>query len=912
MGNQNRNRVILIGLLAVGIIISALSRFYVDWLWFESLSFGQVFTTTFITKWGVGIGVFLFTLFFVVGNLMIARRYLIRKITPVNEDGREIIFDEEAGLDVETKSRGISSIFVVFTGLGALSAALMAADKWIIIKQYFNQVPFNIADPIFNRDIAFFVFDLRLYEFVYGLIMPILIFTVIGVGFLYLMMSAFKLTDVDWKEFSWPKAHIIMLLGLIFAAKAWGYRLASYEIVYSSNSVVYGAGYTDVHARLIGFKILIIITLVVAALLLANIFLRKLNWVVVSLGLWAVAVLVFSGVYPAAVQKLSVVPNEFNREKPYIQNNIKYTREAYGLDKVENQPYDIAYDLTWNDIEANRATIQNIRLWDWQPLKKTYQAIQEIRPYYQFNDIDIDRYMINGEYRQVMLAPRELSQESVPQTWVNQKLKYTHGYGVSMSPVNEVGQEGLPVMFIKDIPPRSSVDLQITRPEIYFGEEVGKYVIVNSNTKEFDYPMGTTNAESVYKSDSGIKMGSIVRRLLLALELKDYKLLLSSDVDAGSQVLMYRNIVERVDKIAPFLDYDGDPYIVIDNGKIFWIIDAYTSSDSYPCSEPFDGHKNYIRNSVKIVIDAYSGDTAFYMADPNDPIVQSLAATFPGLFIAMDKMPEGLKAHIRYPEELFRIQATMYSLYHMTDPLVFYNKEDKWNIPQEIVGDKTVDVDPYYMIMQLPGEAKPEYILMLPFTPNTKQNMIGWLCARSDVENYGKLKVYDFPKQELIYGPMQIESRIDQNSEVSQQMTLWNQKGSRVYRGNLLVIPVKNSMMYVEPVYLQAEQSQIPELRRIIVVYGDTVVMEPTLEESLLRIFAPGGIKTEPGEIEPQPGTVDKSLVGMVGQAKEYFDKAQDALKSGDWTNYGKYIDEVGKALESLIENVPPTGVPTT
>ncbi len=912
MGNQNRNRVILIGLLAVGIVISALSRFYVDWLWFESLSFGQVFTTTFITKWGVGIGVFLFTLFFVVGNLMIARRYLIRKITPVNEDGREIIFDEEAGLDVETKSRGISSIFVVFTGLGALSAALMAADKWIIIKQYFNQVPFNIADPIFNRDIAFFVFDLRLYEFVYGLIMPILIFTVIGVGFLYLMMSAFKLTDVDWKEFSWPKAHIIMLLGLIFAAKAWGYRLASYEIVYSSNSVVYGAGYTDVHARLIGFKILIIITLVVAALLLANIFLRKLNWVVVSLGLWAVAVLVFSGVYPAAVQKLSVVPNEFNREKPYIQNNIKYTREAYGLDKVENQPYDIAYDLTWNDIEANRATIQNIRLWDWQPLKKTYQAIQEIRPYYQFNDIDIDRYMINGEYRQVMLAPRELSQESVPQTWVNQKLKYTHGYGVSMSPVNEVGQEGLPVMFIKDIPPRSSVDLQITRPEIYFGEEVGKYVIVNSNTKEFDYPMGTTNAESVYKSDSGIKMGSIVRRLLLALELKDYKLLLSSDVDAGSQVLMYRNIVERVDKIAPFLDYDGDPYIVIDNGKIFWIIDAYTSSDSYPCSEPFDGHKNYIRNSVKIVIDAYSGDTAFYMADPNDPIVQSLAATFPGLFIAMDKMPEGLKAHIRYPEELFRIQATMYSLYHMTDPLVFYNKEDKWNIPQEIVGDKTVDVDPYYMIMQLPGEAKPEYILMLPFTPNTKQNMIGWLCARSDVENYGKLKVYDFPKQELIYGPMQIESRIDQNSEVSQQMTLWNQKGSRVYRGNLLVIPVKNSMMYVEPVYLQAEQSQIPELRRIIVVYGDTVVMEPTLEESLLRIFAPGGIKTEPGEIEPQPGTVDKSLVGMVGQAKEYFDKAQDALKSGDWTNYGKYIDEVGKALESLIENVPPTGVPTT
>ncbi len=901
---RNQNKWVVIGIiLIVLIVISALSRLYVDWLWFISLDFAGVFKTTLFTRWAIGITVFLAAFTFIFANLTLTRRYLGRRLEMSNDDGREIIYNEQLGWDKILRSTNIGWVLGFLSVLLAMVLGFTAADKWIIVQQYFNSVPFNLKDPIFSRDIAFYVFNLQFYQLLYGLLMPILILTAILVGMVYLIMASFKFIEFDLKELNWPKAHLIVILSVIFLCKSWGYKLASYGILYSSNGVVFGAGYTDVHARLLAYKILMVVTIIVAAVLLLNLLIKRMNWVLISLGLWVGAAIIFGGVYPGVVQKLAVEPNELNREKPYIENNIEYTRAAYGLNTVETKPFEMEYDLTWNDLQNNQATIQNVRLWDWQPLKTTYQSIQEIRPYYKFHDIDIDRYIINGQYRQVMLAPRELSQENIPQTWINRKLEYTHGYGLTMSPVNEVAQEGLPVMFLKDIPPRSSIDLEVTRPEIYFGEEPSSYVIVNSKTPEFDYPMGTQNARCTYQADSGIKMGSLVQRAIFAWVLGDYKLLLSSQVEADSQLLIYRNIMERVQKIAPFLYFDEDPYVVVDDGKVYWIMDAYTTSESYPYSEPFDGRKNYIRNSVKIVIDAYSGRTTFYMADDQDPVILSLARVFPGLLQSLDRMPEGLKSHIRYPEDLFAVQANMYTIYHMTDPSVFYSKEDRWNIPQEIVGEKVEHVDPYYIIMQLPEEDKPEYILMLPFTPNTKQNMIGWLCGRSDGENYGKLKVYDFSKQELIYGPMQIESRIDQNSDVAQQMTLWNQKGSRVYRGNLIVIPIKNSMLYVEPIYLQAEQSQIPELRRVIVVYGDTVVMEPTLQAALVKVFGQNGqtIKPDPGA-DPTPGSVvEDTLEDIARQAKSYFDKAQNALKSGNWSAYGENIKQVGNSLDRLI-----------
>lgn len=904
MKNQNKWIIIAVALVILA-VISAVSRLYVDWLWFSSLDFDGVFKTTLFTKWGLGIGVFLIAFIFIFGNLWLTRRYLNQRLELTNEDGREIIFDEQPGWDTILRSANTGWIFAFMSFLMALGLGFMTAEKWIIVQQYFNRVAFNMKDPIFSRDIGFYIFDLQFFQMLYNILMPILVFTVIAVGFVYLMMAAFKLISFDLRELNWPKGHLVLILSLIFLCKSWGYKLAAYSILYSNNGVVYGAGYTDVHARLMAYKILMVVTIIAAAVLILNLVIKRMNWVLVSLGLWVGVAVIFGTVYPAIVQKLSVEPNQFNREKPYIENNIKYTRAAYNLDTVESKPYEMTYDLTWDELQANQATIENVRLWDWQPLKKTLQAIQEIRPYYSFHDIDIDRYIIDGRYRQVMLAARELSQENTPQTWINRKLEYTHGYGLTMSPVNEVAQEGLPVMFLKDIPPRSSVDVKVERPEIYFGEEESSYVIVNSKTEEFDYPMGSKNARSTYKEDTGITMGSLAKRLILAWVLGDYRIVISSQIEADSQLLMNRNIMERVHKIAPFLQYDRDPYLVLsDDGKLYWMIDAYTTSENYPYSEPFDGRKNYIRNSVKVVVNAYSGETTFYIADIEDPLIKSLDRIFPELLQPLDRMPAGVKSHIRYPEDMFSIQANMYSLYHMTDPSVFYNKEDKWNIPQEIVGEKPEQVQPYYIIMQLPDEDAPEYILMLPFTPNTKQNMVGWLCARSDGENYGKLKVYDFSKQELIYGPMQIESRIDQNSEVSEQMTLWSQKGSSVYRGNLIVIPIENSMLYVEPVYLQAEQSQIPELRRVIAVYGDTVVMEPTLQGALQKIFGQGGQITPSQEEEPDGAIAppDQDTIGDIArQAKSYFDKAQNALKSGDWSAYGENIEQVGKSLERLI-----------
>ena len=912
--SSNRSTLkLIIFLIALG-VLSYLTAIYVDWLWFNSMGFSKVFTILLLNKVGLYLIIFLFTLILVYLNLWLTRRHLGHDQRPEeNDEGREIIYLNQDKSPFSELLLGKMGKWI-FLGLGILAALLVSsttADNWIVVQQFINRFSMGTIDPIFHKDIGFYFFDLTFYSFVYRTLMMALVITTSIVAFIYLLNVSGEILLGDWRQFTFAKSHIAVLLALIFGLKAFGYKLSAYELLFSPNGIIYGATYTDVNAKLLAYKVLLIVSLLVAIVILANIFIKRINWILLGIGTWIVLVVVMNGIYPAALQKLVVQPNEFNREKPYIESAIKFTRQAYGLDKVENREFKVDYNLQI-DKPNNQDTITNIRLWDWEPLTDTYKSLQELRPYYVFNDMDIDRYMIDGNYRQVMISARELEQENLnaeAKTWINQKLMYTHGYGVVTSPVNEVAQEGFPEFFIKDIPPQFNTSLKVTRPEIYFGERTDTYVIVNTKQKEFDYPSGDTNIFSTYKGTDGIKIGSWPRRLALSWVLKDYKMAISSEVSNNSQVLMHRNIVERTKKIVPYLTLDSDPYIVIDDkGKLYWIIDAYTMSNRYPYSQPFDREgNNYIRNSVKITCDAYNGDMNFYIADPSDPIIKTYNKIFPGLYQPMEAMPDSLRAHVRYPVDLYQVQAHIYQTFHMTNAYVFYNKEDPWLIPKEIVNNEQKTMEPYYIIMRLPEEEVSEYILMLPFTPKNRPNMIAWMCARMDGDNYGKLLVYNFPKQETVYGPEQLESRINQDTEIAQQLSLWNQQGSKVYRGNLLVIPMDNSILYIEPLYLQAENSRIPELKRVIAGFGNQIVMEPSLDQALMKLF-----KTRP----PGAGTnadTDKSEVSDIGTdsiaelaklARQYYDQANQRIKEGDWAGYGENIAKLNDIITRL-EKIP-------
>jgi uncharacterized membrane protein (UPF0182 family) len=896
-------------LIALG-VISILANLYTDWLWFQSVNFSSVFTTIFMNKIGLYITVFLLSFLLLFINLHIARKNtgIGTGPSPETDDDSEVIYlnTETSPLHKLISSRSARWIIIIISILGALMVSSASGNNWIVIQQYLHRVPFGITDPVFHKDLGFYVFNLSFYHFVYITLMAALVITTVVTALVYLLDASFDLIFADWKKFTFGKSHVAVLLAIIIALKALGYKLASYKILYSSAGIIYGGSYTDVHARLLAYRVLMVVAVIVALLVILNIFVKRIKWVAYSIGAWVVLAVVFTGIYPMVIQKVVVQPNEFNREKPYIQRAIESTRQAYMLDKADNRQFKIDYNLTMDDVQ-NQTTIQNTRLWDWQPLTDTYRSLQELRPYYVFNDVDIDRYMIDGKYRQVMLSARELEPSNLParaQTWINERLMYTHGYGLAMSPVNEFAQEGFPTMFIKDIPPQFSTDLTIERPEIYFGESTNSYVIVNTKQKEFDYPMGTQNVYTDYKGKNGVKVNSFARRLLFAWVLKDYKLILSSDITNDSQILYNRNIVQRIRMVAPYLEYDSDPYIVIGkDGKLYWMLDAYTYTDKYPYSEPFDdqGH-NYIRNAVKVVCDAYTGEMNFYVADNNDPIVKTYASIFPQVYQPLSEMPEDLKAHIRYPVDLFTIQANLYRTFHMTDPYVFYNKEDNWVIPSEIVEGKEQKVDPYYIIMRLPDESEAEYILMLPYTPNSRPNMIAWMCVRMDGDNYGKMLVYDFPKQATVYGPMQIEARISQDTEISRQLTLWDQKGSTTYRGNLIVIPIDNSILYIEPLYLQAESSKMPELKRVIAAYGNKVVMEASLDQALLKLLGQGQAQA-PGTVTT-PGTevTESDMKQLAQQAREYYDRANELLRQGDWSGYGENIDKLNDVITRMQE----------
>ncbi len=907
---NSRILLIIFALVIAGSLILAGTNFYIDLLWFTELNAEQVFWTQYLTRWGMRIGGFLFLFAFFFINLIFTRRYIL---SFPNLALRERLM--ATGAMRFFTPRRLVYYFIGIAGVLAYVFSGYVGGFWMETLRFFNHVPFGISDPIFNADVAFYIFGLPFYRFIYGYLMMAVVISLIMVAAIYLLMNPPAQGKQGWM-LPPPKgiSHLAVLLALVFGLKAWDYRLSQLELVLSDRGVVYGAGYTDLNANLHVLTVLMVLAGILALVFLANIFLRRYRLFLYGI-LALIGVSLLGGwAYPAAIQSFVVEPSEFSYEREFLDHNIEFTRAAYGLDQFGTRNYPATQQLSWDDLRANEGTIKNVRLWDHRPLLTTFNQLQAIRPYYRFVDVDIDRYTVDGEYRQVMLAARELDKSRLAaqaQTWVNLHLQFTHGYGVAMTPVNEVTPEGMPQYFLGDIPPRG--DLELENPSIYFGELTTDYVIINTDTPEFHYAtIGDENEFIFYDGDAGIRLQSFLRRAMLALRFAEYRILISNELSSDSRILIERNIHDRVRKLAPFLRYDSDPYIVVSDNQLFWIQDAYTVSDRYPYSAPYDGI-NYIRNSVKVVIDAFNGDVNFYIFDPADPLIQTYSRIFPELFSPMEEMPVSLMDNIRYPEDLFAIQSRLLQLYHITDANQFYSREDLWSIPNEIAFGQEQLMEPYYTILQLPGYDEPEYVLILPFTPDTRNNMIAWMVARCDQPNYGQVEIFNFPRERVILGPSQIENRIDQSTEISEQFTLWGQVGSRVIRGNLLVLPINDALLYVEPIFLEADTGGLPELARVIVAFDETVVMGRTLDQALVQVF--GEIDELPPDIpvadlpddfeldDPVPDVeidLEAELVNLILQAREVYEEALQLQQEGDWAGYGEKIRELERILADL------------
>ena len=876
---------LILAVVAIALLTTAsqILGFYADWLWFREVQFTSVFLTVLQAEILVGLvtGAVFFALLY--GNVALAWRLAPRDVL--------MVVDDSLGLPrPEILEPYLRRLALPLSGSLALFAGWLGTDRWELVLKALHATPFGIRDPLFDRDVAFYVFQLPLWSSLYTWLMTVLILSGLAVIAVYFSARGIQISPRGVAISPRPRGHLLILAALLLLLKAVGYRLAMFDLLFSQRGVAFGAGYADVHAQLPVLEALVVLAGLVAVLCLVTIPLRSWRLLLGSAAALVGVALLGGVVYPGVMQRYRVSPNEIVTEKPYIDFNIRYTRLAYGLDNIEEREFPAEETLTLQDLHRNEATLKNIRLWDTAPLLATYSQLQEIRTYYKFTDIDVDRYRIDGEYRQVTLSPRELSSKDLPsRIWINERLTYTHGYGAVVGPVNRVTREGLPEFWIKDIPPVASTDLSIARPQLYFSELGTDYVFVKTRAKEFDYPAGDHNVYTAYDGAGGIPLWSFWRKALFAAHLRDLKLLLSNDLTAESRVLLHRTIRERVQRIAPFFLYDDDPYMVISGaGRIVWLLDGYTVSDGFPYSTPTRGLGNYVRNAVKTTVDAYDGTVRFYVADPADPLIRTTAQIFPGLLQPLEAMPADLRAHLRYPEALFRVQAAMYAVYHMRDTQVFYNKEDLWSIPVVHGAGGDRPMEPYYLILRLPGEAKEEFVLLVPFNPSKKDNLSAWLAARSDPPHYGKLVVYNFPKQKLIYGPRQIEARIDQDSFISQQLTLWNQRGSQVIRGNLLVIPIERSLVYVEPLYIAAEKGQLPELKRVIVGFGDRIAMEETLEGAIARVF--GGPVPSAGAAAPP-----RSPEGAEGSVKALLDAAASAL-----TRAGEELRRVGELLQRL------------
>lgn len=905
---KRSGRLILILVLAVVLaVLYGISGIWADYMWFASLGYRRVFWTLFLTRFAVGVVAFLVFLSFLWLNAWFARRCLPR--IRLSGEKRKIIELTQGPLLRLLNSRwGTAGLLLICVSISLLLAVPVGAS-WETVQKFVYATPFGKSDPVFGLDVGFYIFKLPFYELLLSSLTAAVLAALALVSSIYLLLATGEFFGGGWRQFSPVKLHLASLVAGFITIKACDLRLQAYRLLFSDHGAFWGAGYTDVHARIPALNILAILALLTAALAFYGVIRGRLRPFLYGVGAFVVVYLAMGVAYPAFVQQFKVEPNEFSMEQEYLRHAIAATRSAYGLEKIKvlNTGLETVPEEEGNVseavLESYRDTLTNLRIWDFRPIAQVYNQLQQLRPYYRFSDVDIDRYRIGGASRQVMLSVRELSQENLSErarTWVNRRLQYTHGFGVVVSPVNETTEEGLPHFLVQNIPPKAQVpELEVKQPAIYFGELTTNWVIVNTKAKEFDYPSGDKNVYSSYTGHGGVSLSNQLRRLLYAFRFQDMRLLLSDDITPESRIL-YNRTVQDARRLAPYLEYDGDPYPVITGGRIYWVWDAYTVTDHYPYSERLKG-RNYIRNSVKVVVDAYQGDIAFYVSDPSDPLIRTYEKIFPGLYRPLSQMPEGLRYHLRYPEGLFRIQAEVYSQYHISDPRVFYNREDEWAIPYERYSASSQQMEPYYAIMRLPGESREEFVLVLPLTPVRRQNLVAWMAARCDGENYGELVVDVFSKDVHAYGPMQVEASIDQNAEISQALTLWDQRGSEVIRGNLITVPLAGKLLYVKPLFLQAKESSLPELTRVILFYEGRIVMESSLDSALEKLFGTAEMIPPAAAGQPQPSETPSGLEDLARRAKSLYDAALERQRSGDWTGYGRAMDELGKVLQQMI-----------
>ncbi len=930
---KKEKMVLFIGLAFLLLVsLGKLANIYGELLWFDTLKFSSVFWTIINAK--VILGLIFGLIFFCIIGINI---YLARKMGPAKSQWELALRGQgqKTHQIIPIKPEYVNKILlVVCLVLSLLMGIWPAMMKWDDFLRFFYQTPFTLVDPIFQKNIGFYVFSYPVYVFIQKWLFYALLLITFLVGFIYVKDKAMKLKIGDLMFTRRAKSHLSILVGFILLLIAWERRLKMLALLYSPRGVAFGASYTDMRAQVVAYWIIIIIAAVCAFIFWINISSKGWKWPLIGIAtLFALSVLV-SGFFPWALQKFVVEPNELTKERPYIQNNIHYTRLGYNLDQIEEKDFQVSKNLNFEKIQKNSLTIKNVKLWDKNPLRQTYSELQEMRLYYHFVSVDEDRYTLDGEKTQIMLSARELDQSNLPpqaQTWENKHFKYTHGYGLCMSPVNHVTEKGLPNLIIKDIPPVSSQgSFIINRPEIYYGELGNEFVIVNTATQEFDYPKGDKNVYTNYEGKGGVPIGSFLNRVIFSLKYSDAKIFLTNYITPESRIMLHRQIKDRVKSVAPFLTYDRDPYVVLnDDGHIYWIQDAYTTTDKFPYSERiafsldpgavqtplklFAGQRlgpkkiNYIRNSVKVVINAYNGKMTYYVIDEADPIIKTYQKIFPKFFKSFNEMPQSIRDHVRYPRDPFEIQANMYRTYHMRDAQVFYNKEDLWDLPMQksLSTQSEYPMKGYYIIMRLPDREEEEFLLMVPFTPNNKSNMIAWMSAQCDGPDYGRLLVYKFPKEKLIYGPRQVHARINQQTDISSELTLWSQQGSEVIRGELLVIPIEESILYIEPVYLMAtDESSLPELKRVIVAYGDKIEMQHTLADSLNVIFGKGLAEASSILVESDRGQIPlkgRSINELAQRANQYFESALESLRTGDWAQYGQYQGLLQQAIQELM-----------
>ena len=897
---------IVLAALALLLVLPSLAELYTEWFWFGEIEQRQIFLLSIITRFWVGAAAFIVGAAVVGANLWHAVAGLPAPHLVIGRGGelQPLVIDWR-GL------RLIAAAAAVAAGVGA---AMYASQQWLVWLQFRHATPFDTVDPLLGRDVGFYVFALPFYDAVRYLLLGLVAIALVAAAVIYVLagvITAFR--RVSGGIEGRAQRHLTVLAAVMFLLLAWGAYLDIPRLLTTPAGVIHGASYADVIVRIPALRAQIVVLLIGAALAAYAASSRRIWPLPVAIGLYGI-ILVGGTVAAAAVQRFIVTPNEQEQERPYIEHNVASTRAAFALEEVETRELTGDATLTAEDIARNAPTIENVRLWDHEPLLDTFGQLQEIRTYYDFVSVDNDRYVIDGTYRQTMLSARELDSESLPnRTWPNERLTFTHGYGVALGPVNEVTREGLPVLFVGDLPPQSTVDLQVDEPAIYYGEISSDYVLVQSRAEEFHYPRGDNNVYATYEGQGGVRVGGLLRRLLFSLRFRSLNILVSNQITSDTRILFHRRVAERASHIAPFLSYDPDPYLVIADSRLYWILDAYTVTDRYPYAMPAVAGLNYIRNSIKIVIDAYDGTTTFYLADAEDPLARTLGKIFPEFLQPLSAMPDELQRHVRYPETIFSVQTEMYATYHMTNPAVFYNKEDQWEVPAIDREGRPMPMEPYYTIMKLPGETSAEFIQMLPFTPRRRDNLAAWMVARSDPANYGRLFVYQFPKQKVIFGPRQIVARINQDQVIAPQITLWDQQGSEVIQGTLLVVPIEESLLYIRPLYLRGSGSRIPELKRVIVAYQNQIVMEETLTLALDRLFGRRPAATpepeDPDQLTlglpaPEVPVVDRA--GLATQARDHYQRAILAQREGNWSLYGEELRKLGEVLDSIAREGTP------